>query len=411
MTDLDLDFRPDSYWSPQTLLGAVLGGVKGDLRRQMITDLMDRGEEVGEEFLAENLDRGIRSLLEAQSFRWMGGEYLPDHRPGEVEIARLAVASVTQDVVSIRARSAGGRIRYRVVDEYGVGTWEWAPKSSRRPLTTRGLIGLIDGLALDGEGPPDYTETVWWWQRESGSDEDEIRGWLEVSSVFYPGLGEYYDTKLEQLIARWQEDDRGADIEEDSPAEQGGGPEWPASEGDWHRLLDGISTVRGYRRIARSLSPVGDPWIMIAAHGREFSGPAIEEILVQEGTPAALFQNPSLQRDRAIDTLCRVASSMATDRPTAGAVEMLLNVARAGLLAEMPQLLSILKRLAEYKRPRPPSYPRGIAGAFYGMRWDPRANAATAAKMILAARNRPVRRGDQRSRGGRDGADGPPSGE
>jgi len=78
---------------------------------------------------------------------WMDGEYLPDYLPGEVEIARIVLESVTQDVVSIRARRRGSerRIVYRVVDEFG-SEFDFSPRSSRRPLSHGRLARLIDTL-------------------------------------------------------------------------------------------------------------------------------------------------------------------------------------------------------------------------------------------------------------------------
>ena len=78
---------------------------------------------------------------------WMDGEYLPDYLPGEVEIARIVLESVTQDVVSIRARRRGSvrRIVYRVVDQFG-SEFDFSPRSSRRPLSHGRLARLIDTL-------------------------------------------------------------------------------------------------------------------------------------------------------------------------------------------------------------------------------------------------------------------------
>ena len=50
---------------------------------------------------------------------FMGGEYLPDLSQDEVKIARITIASTTQDVTSVYARRGKNRIHYRVVDEYG----------------------------------------------------------------------------------------------------------------------------------------------------------------------------------------------------------------------------------------------------------------------------------------------------
>jgi hypothetical protein len=48
----------------------------------------------------------------------MGGEYLPNLMPNEVEIARVTMTSTTMDVISIRARHTKHKIIYRIVDEY-----------------------------------------------------------------------------------------------------------------------------------------------------------------------------------------------------------------------------------------------------------------------------------------------------
>jgi hypothetical protein len=49
---------------------------------------------------------------------FMGGNYLPDTEDGEVEIARIAIASTTFDVTCLFARAENGLLHYRVVDEY-----------------------------------------------------------------------------------------------------------------------------------------------------------------------------------------------------------------------------------------------------------------------------------------------------
>ena len=78
---------------------------------------------------------------------WMAGEYLPDYLPGEVEVARLVLETVTHDVVSIRARRRGSerRIVYRVVDEFE-SEFDFSPRSSRQPLSHGELARLIDTL-------------------------------------------------------------------------------------------------------------------------------------------------------------------------------------------------------------------------------------------------------------------------
>lgn len=59
---------------------------------------------VDQEMLEPSLDPEMRSLLAGIHPGLMGGEYLPDFLPMEVEIAQAVLKSVTMDVISIRAR-------------------------------------------------------------------------------------------------------------------------------------------------------------------------------------------------------------------------------------------------------------------------------------------------------------------
>ena len=80
----------------------------------------------------------------------MGGEYLPDLKTGEIEIARITLKSTTLDVISIRARKSSARISYRMVDEYGEHEYALAIKSSKEPLTLQQVIKLIDSAEEGG---------------------------------------------------------------------------------------------------------------------------------------------------------------------------------------------------------------------------------------------------------------------
>ena len=79
---------------------------------------------------------------------FMGGEYLPRLSLGEVEIARISLASVTSDQISIRAIHAGDKIQYAIHDEYQ-SEYELAFEDSRQPLT---LAELIDALEAQHAG-------------------------------------------------------------------------------------------------------------------------------------------------------------------------------------------------------------------------------------------------------------------
>lgn len=173
---IDLDFRPEHYGDFDDPVALALNGLKGQMRREMVRDVLEaQGEQrehydavlgsleddLLEERAPEAFTHGITSIFGP---RWMGGEYLPDMRAGEVEITRVVLASATMDVMSVRARWRGGRYHYTIVDEYQKEYWV-RPRTSRRPLTLAQLIGLIDhaegeDLELSGHS---FVE-AWWWQ-------------------------------------------------------------------------------------------------------------------------------------------------------------------------------------------------------------------------------------------------------
>jgi len=74
----------------------------------------------------------------------MGGEYLPDRVDGEVEVARIVIASTTQDVTCVYAWEAPGAIRLRVVDEYRGDTLTGEPELwVQEPLTLREFVDFF----------------------------------------------------------------------------------------------------------------------------------------------------------------------------------------------------------------------------------------------------------------------------
>ena len=77
----------------------------------------------------------------------MGGEYLPDLAPSEVEIARITIAStLTRMSPASTPAAARRRIYYRVVDEYEGDTLsEKRTRTSTRPLTLGELEKFFNG--------------------------------------------------------------------------------------------------------------------------------------------------------------------------------------------------------------------------------------------------------------------------
>ena len=194
----DLDFRPASYWALDDATATILQNIKGARRREMVRDFLEGSASdllgpIETDLLADELDRGTRSVLGSIHPGWMGGEYLPGYLRGEVEIARIELKSTLEDVYSIRARrSAPGRaIRYRFLDEHDM-RFVTCRKTSQRPLTLGELGELIDNVH-EKEGEPGEEPFV-----EScalfGADGDI--DFVSLDSVVYPSLGSYYDARL-----------------------------------------------------------------------------------------------------------------------------------------------------------------------------------------------------------------------
>jgi hypothetical protein len=202
---IDYQYRPASYFWPMGLATHLLATVKGAERRKYIQGLIDAGrlDLLDDEVARASLDRDLRAATGRIHPRFMGGEYLPDAIRGEVEIARVTIASTLQDVVSVRARRQKRRICYRVVDEYGGETLSGHnARTSIRPLTLAQLIAFLDGAWS-------IKEVVTMNELECGVD--GMRDFVSVSSPFYPHLATHYD----RCFGEWADE---CEREEDSAA-------------------------------------------------------------------------------------------------------------------------------------------------------------------------------------------------
>ena len=117
--DLDLDFRPKSYFRPEKLEKYLLSKVKGAVLRKKLKALFDEGRHHEVRDLVGDAAFSVADRKALESFHpmFMGGNYLPDTEDGEVEIARISIQSTTFDVTSVYAKPVDGAIHYRVVDE------------------------------------------------------------------------------------------------------------------------------------------------------------------------------------------------------------------------------------------------------------------------------------------------------
>jgi len=124
----------------------------------------------------------------------MGGEYLPDLSVTETMIARITIASTTQDVTCVYARRGKGRIYYRVVDEYEGATLSGkSARTSSQPLSLREL----DSFFSAAWSVLDVLEMNF---GDSGYDEDEMQAFvIEIGSSFYPEL----DRLVRERTSAW----------------------------------------------------------------------------------------------------------------------------------------------------------------------------------------------------------------
>lgn len=194
----DLDFRPHSYFWPLGLREHLLATVKGTARRAMLADY-GYGQDVENDAVArilaaESVSEPLRRALGRIHPMLMSGEYLPDRERDELEIARVVVASVMGDVTSVRARRTKKGIALRIVDEHET-EYEFRPRWVREPLRMRELIRMIENAK------PSPTLDVLKMNREGGCSWEELDGFVEVSSPFYPRLGEWYERYLDLWIA------------------------------------------------------------------------------------------------------------------------------------------------------------------------------------------------------------------
>ena len=208
--DFDLTYRPD-YWRPSDPISQIIANVKGEARRQMILDVLEGrhlltppGADLPPEMLADTLSNEDRTAWGRFHPHFMGGEYLPDYRRGELEIARIVLASTTMDVVSVRARrSRDLRIHFRVVDEYNT-VFVFYPGSAKVPLTLGQMISLLDSIRSK-EDEPGHGFITWIRECNYDFDRDDPRSvahFVTVASPFYRLLEPFFRWRNDQWLAR-----------------------------------------------------------------------------------------------------------------------------------------------------------------------------------------------------------------
>ena len=198
----DLEFRPPTFWEPYK---KIIANIKGAERKKLANKAISfgRASEIPAWTLQEKLADPDRVALGQIHPRYMGGEYLPDFKREEVEIARVTLQSSTQDVISVRAKPAAHRIKYKIVDEYETPS-TISPASSSRPLSMSRLICLMDGAKVGVYDGVSWSTGVVWgpltMNLENSDDPLELIDFVEVTSEFYPELGDYYADEIQRFL-------------------------------------------------------------------------------------------------------------------------------------------------------------------------------------------------------------------
>jgi hypothetical protein len=191
---IDEGYRPASYFGPVCLESHLLSTIKGAARRDIVAVMLADGQVSLPVGLAEpSVPDHTRDAWAAIDPKMMGGEYLPDRRGRELEIARITIQSTTQDVACVYASQGRGRIRYRVVDEYDDGNLQGrGRRTSLRPLT----LGEVTDLLAEAWDLIPLLEFNFY--NEGRSLEDALE-WFHGESAFYPD----FDALLRSRVKAW----------------------------------------------------------------------------------------------------------------------------------------------------------------------------------------------------------------
>lgn len=201
----DPEWRPETYWPSLPADQDLVSRIRGKQRRELLRAALASGDFSGVDpaDVREALTVDERRALMKVHPHLTMGEYLPELEDadlvgGEVEIARLYIASGLGNAISIRARTDGRGIGLRAVDEFEQ-TLSLSPERISKPLSYQELLLLVKSLEFVGplaEGPL-------WWLRELEDDPDP-----EHTAEFISGNSEVYpmfEALIDEDNAAWLE--------------------------------------------------------------------------------------------------------------------------------------------------------------------------------------------------------------
>ena len=139
---IDQLYRPTNYFWAYDRGIKLASNIKGAERKALYERLLKEGDSGACDELLTQSALTVEQRRRANVHpAFMGGEYLPDCDPNEVEIARITIASTTQDVTCVYAKRVAGGIDYRVVDEYEGMTLD--DETARRTTEPMALSELV----------------------------------------------------------------------------------------------------------------------------------------------------------------------------------------------------------------------------------------------------------------------------
>ena len=199
---IDLAYRPESYFWAYDNNIKLASDIKGAERKAMYERALKSGDiHLANAIISETeLTHEQRKAQSSIHPAWMGGEYLPNREAQEVEIARITIASTTQDVTCVYAKRGASRIYYRVVDEYEGMTLDESTRTSIRPLT---LIELFD-FFIKGWDLFCCLEANF---GEHGYHREEVQGFIvDASSSFYAEFGDLVTQRVDTWVDQRREE-------------------------------------------------------------------------------------------------------------------------------------------------------------------------------------------------------------
>lgn len=197
---IDQGYRPARYFGPARLESHLRSTIKGSERRDMVATILRDGDVPLPVGLAEpSLSDDARVSWGAIHPSMMGGEYLPDRRGRELEIARITIQSTTQDVTCVYAFQGRGRLRYRVVDEYDGDCLQGrVRRTSSLPLK----LGELTDFLL---GAWDLFQVLEMNFSQGDSSLDDALAFFRGESAFYPD----FDALVRSRVKTWWTETRG----------------------------------------------------------------------------------------------------------------------------------------------------------------------------------------------------------